>query len=404
MKIFSCMLLIVGTTMFCSAQKLVTTQQTNYLREGPASYFPIIEMLPNKTEVTKVDQTGSWLKVEVQQDLGWLSENSFVNRKGNEQRDLDMIKGRTSSRASRAELAAAVKGFGQKYVEGSGELNEDISKYSKPEVTPEEMEKFEHSFTIEPFRGYMKVEKPFDIYFHEEGIGLGIAEKIAAQKGLVDDERATRYINLIGNYLSQFTKAYDLGFRYYILNDNRASAFSCPGGYVFITKGILQICSNESELAGVIAHEMVHIIQRHGLKELHLNEAKIKANKAFEELDEDTGGMTDEEKDLESYADNAYQNIISPRLLKYELEADEIAMQYLYRAGYDPTSVVSVLEKIYQAPTAHPDIFDDNYMKTDDMQERLIKARSEVRDEGYRSDTKKHFDSRFDFYTKSIRQ
>jgi predicted Zn-dependent protease len=266
------------------------------------------------------------------------------------------------------------------------------------------MDEFEHSFSIEPYRGYMKVEKPFDLYFHEEGIGLGIAQKIAAQKGLVNDDKATRYINLIGNYLSQFTRAYDLGFRFYILNDNRASAFSCPGGYIFITKGILQICSNESELAGIIAHEMAHVVQRHGLKELHLNTAKIEAEKAFSELEDETGEMSEEEKDLESYADNAYQNIISPRLLSYELEADKIAMAYLKRAGYDPTSVVSVLEKIQEAPTTHPDIFDDNYMKKDDMQERLIKARAEVRDEGYRALPSKHFNDRFNFYTSDIRK
>ncbi len=387
-----------------SAQKIRTTQPTNYLREGPASYFQILGMLPVSTAVDKLDQKGAWLKVKTEQnDLGWLSENSFAGRGGTGARDESMIKGKASPRASRAELAAAVKGFGKKYVEGSGETTEDISKYSEPEVKPEDMDKFEHSFTIEPFRGYMSIEKPFDLRFHEEGIGLGIAQKIVRQKGLVEDPTATRYINMIGNYLSKYTKAYDLGFRFYILNDNRASAFAIPGGYIFITKGMFKLCTNEAELAAVIAHEMVHVIQRHGLKELRLSEAKIKSEQAFAELEEETEPMSDEEKDLEDFAESAYNNLIAPRLLEYELDADKLAMLYLKRAGYDPTSFVSVLERLQEAPTAQPDIFDNNYMKKNEFNERLRKANQFVRSEGYRSNTNKQFTDRFQRNTSGVR-
>ncbi|MDD8019533.1 MAG: M48 family metalloprotease [Bacteroidota bacterium] len=387
-----------------SAQKLRTTQPTNYLREGPAAYFQITGMLTASVAVDKLDQKGSWLKVKTEQDdQGWLSENSFVRRAGGSTRDTEMMKGKTTTRASCAELAAAVKGFGKKYVDGSGDGTEDISKYSEPEVTSDEMEKFEHSFTIEPFRGYMSIEKPFDIQFHEEGIGLGIAQKIVRQKGLVNDPTATRYINSIGNHISKYTKAYDLGFRFYILNDPRASAFAVPGGYIFITKGMFQICSNEAELASVIAHEMVHVIQRHGIKELKLSEAKIKSEQAFAELEDETGPMSADEKDLEEYADHAYQNLIAPRLLEYEVEADELGMVYVKRAGYDPTAFVKVLEQLQEAPTEHPDIFDDNYMKKNEFSERLLKANQVVRSEGYRSNSDKQFAERYQRNTSGVR-
>lgn len=386
------------------AQKLRTTQPTNYLREGPASYFQIIAMIQAQVDVTKLDQKGSWLKVKTDEnDIGWLSENSFAVRSGSGARDQEMVKGKASSRASRAELAAAVKGFGKKYVEGSEEPGEDISKYSSPAITPDDMEKFEHSFTIEPYRGSMNIEKPFDIFFHEEAIGLGIAQKIAKQKGLVADPTATRYINLIGNYLSRYTKAYDLGFRFYILNDERASAFACPGGYIFITKGIFKVCSNEAELAAVIAHEMSHITQRHGLKELKKSEAKIKAEQAFAELEEETGPLSEEEKELEEYATTAYNNLIAPRLLEYEVEADKLAMLYLRRAGYDPTALLSVLSRLQEAPKTMPDIFDDNYMKKDEFSQRLATVNAIVRSEGYRSSSSKQFAERYRQYTAGVR-
>lgn len=387
-----------------NAQKLRTTQPTNYLREGPASYFQIIAALPSAVDVNKVEQKGSWLKVKTEQnDIGWLSENSFVSSKGTNKRDENIGKGKASTRASRAELAAAVKGFGKKYVDGSESNSEDISKYSNPVVTEQDMDQFEHSFTVEPFRGYMNIEKPFDIQFHEEGIGLGIAEKIIAQKGIVNDRSATLYINMIGNYLSKYTKAYDLGFRFYILNDEHASAFAVPGGYIFISKGMFRACNNEAELAGVIAHEMVHVIQRHGVKELKKNEAKIKSEKAFAELEDEAGPMGDEEKEMEEYADNVYQNLISPRLLVYETDADRIAMVYLKRAGYDPTGIVNVLQRLQEPTAATQDIFDDNYMKKDDLRERLLSAQKLVREEGYRSRSDRQYTDRFNSYTGQVR-
>ena len=397
------LILLVVIAVMSPAQKMKTTQPTNYLREGPGSYFQIIAALPVSTEVNKVEQKGSWLKVKTtQNDQGWLSENSFVAKAGTNARDESILKGKASSRASRAELAAAVKGFGKKYVEGSESATADISKYSDPVVTAADMDQFEHSFTIEPFRGYMSIEKPFDLRFHEEGIGLAIAQKIAAQKGIVDDKKATLYINLIGNYLSRYTKAYDLGFRFYILNDNHAAAYSLPGGYVFITVGMLRACQNEAELAAVIAHEMVHVVQRHGVKELKKSEAKIKSEAAFAELEDETGPAGDDEKELEEYANTVYNNLIAPRLLSYETEADRIAMTYLKRAGYDPTALTSILQRIYEPTAAAQDIFDDNYMKKDDMKDRLLKAQGVVREEGYRSRADRQFADRFQRYTSGV--
>jgi len=398
------LIFIVLLSGLMSAQKMQTTQPTNYLREGPASYFQIVAALPAQTEVNKIEQQGSWVKVTTgENDLGWLSENSFVTRSGTGARDASIIKGKTTTRASRAELAAAVKGFGKKYVSGSTMEGRDISKYSEPVVTGDEMEQFEHSFTVEPFRGYMSVEKPFDLRFHEEGIGLGIAQKIAVQKGIVQDRAAMLYINKIGNRLAKYTKAYDLGFRFHILNDPLAGAFAVPGGYIFITRGMIRTCTNEAELAAVIAHEMVHVIQRHGIKELTKSQAKIKSEAAFAELEEETGPMGEEELELEEFADNVYQNLISPRLGAYEAEGDRIAMIYLKRAGYDPTALGTVLHRIYEPPSGTDDIFDDKYMKKDEMHERLEKIQEIVQDEGYRSRTDRQYRERFEQNMSGIR-
>ncbi|NUN70138.1 MAG: M48 family metalloprotease [Bacteroidetes bacterium] len=397
-------LLTVILTASVAAQTLRTTQPTNYLREGPASYFQIIASLPASTDVNKVEQKGSWFKVKTDgNETGWLSENSFAPRDGTGGRDQRMLQGKTSSRASRAELAAAVKGFGDKYVQSGADGGQEISKFSEPVVTAQQMEEFEHSFSVEPFRGYMQVERPFDIQFHEEAVGLGIARRIIAEKGLVNDRTATLYLNLIGNRLSKYTKAFDLGFRFYVLDDAKAGAFAVPGGYIFVTKGMLAACANEAELAAVVAHEMVHVVQRHGVKELKKSEAKIKSESAFAELEAETGAGDAEEQELEEYANSVYQDLIAPRLLSYEKDADALTMVYLKRAGYDPTALLSILQRIHEPSAATREIFDDRYMKKDEMEERIGNVRSLIKEEGYRARADRRFADRYQRSIGSIR-
>lgn len=378
------------------AQSMRTAQPTNYLREGPGSYYQIITALPAAVPVTKLEQKGSWLKVSTEaQEQGWLSENSFVQPKGTAQRDKELVQRSTSSRASRAELAAAVKGFGMKYVEGTPKEGSDISKFAEPLVSPASMEEFEQSFSVEPYRGQMEVEKPFDIRFHEEGIGLGIALRIIAQRGVVNDRSATGYLNKVGNHLARYTRAYDLGFRFYILKDERAAAFAIPGGYIFITKGMFLSCSNEAELAAVLAHEMHHVVRRHGVKELTKSAAKIRSESAYAELEEETGPMGEDEQELEEYADNVYHDLIAPRLLTYETDADRRAMVTLKRAGYDPTALLTVLQRIQVPTAATKDIFDDSYMKKDDLTERIAAVKSVIKEEGYASRTDRQYADRY---------
>ncbi len=78
-------------------------------------------------------------------------------------------------------------------------------------------------------------------------------------------------------------------------------------------------------------------------------------------------------------------------------------MVYLKRAGYDPTALVSVLERIQEPASATKDIFDDNYMKKDDARERFLNARTVLREEGYRSRIDRQYSERYNRYTSGVR-
>ena len=135
--------------------------------------------------------------------------------------------------------------------------------------------------------------------------------------------------------------------KYTHLNDDDIKAFSIPGGYIFVANGLLKLCNDESEFAAIIAHEMMHIILKHGLKEMGERSVKRKADLAFDELQKEIGVELDStELELEEFALEAYENVMKPRIQRYEEECDRGAVLLLIQLGYDPKAVPRIVLKI----------------------------------------------------------
>ncbi len=103
----------------------------------------------------------------------------------------------------------------------------------------------------------------------EEEIAIGDSvaiEIVSRHGGLWRDEPATTRVNLVGRALARYAERQDLEWRFGILNADTVNAFSAPGGRVFITRGLYQLADNDDKLAGVLAHEIAHIDQRHALR------------------------------------------------------------------------------------------------------------------------------------------
>lgn len=101
----------------------------------------------------------------------------------------------------------------------------------------------------------------------EMTIGGSVAIQIVAHYGgLVKDETIMRRVNLVGKSLARYSDRPALNFRFAVLNSDTVNAFSAPGGYVFITRGLYNTATNDDELAGVLGHEIAHVTERHALK------------------------------------------------------------------------------------------------------------------------------------------
>ena len=154
---------------------------------------------------------------------------------------------------------------------------------------------------------------------------------------LLQDQKVQSYVNRVGLWIALQTERADARWRFAVLDDNTINAFAAPGGYIFISRGLFMSFRNEAELAGVLAHEIGHVLARHHVEAM-VNKAR-------------TSAVLDIAKDA-----SGHQGLLSDALLSAskslyssgldqsdEYEADLIGVVLAARAGYDPYGLVHTL-------------------------------------------------------------
>ena len=179
----------------------------------------------------------------------------------------------------------------------------------------------------------------------EQAIGREVAAKVLGIYKPYKDADLTRYVNLVGLYVSRHSDEPDRTYRFAILDTDTINAYSCPGGYIFITKGLLDIVDNEAELAAVLGHEIAHVTLKHVLKEIKRANVlsagtSLAADKAIK-----GGGMGQEM--AKKISQKAMEVLLTKGLAKKdEYESDEKGYATACRAGYDASDYVKFLEKM----------------------------------------------------------
>lgn len=171
----------------------------------------------------------------------------------------------------------------------------------------------------------------------EAEMGAAAASVLLGAAPLVKDLTLQRYVNTVGRWIAQQSERPDLIWRFGVLDDNTANAFAAPAGYVFITKGLFQILRNETELAGVLAHEIAHVIARHHVEAMTKQERfRFVADSAQEASGRK--GM------IAEAALAASKELYAKGLDKEdEFEADRMGAVLAARAGYDAFGLAHVL-------------------------------------------------------------
>ena len=178
----------------------------------------------------------------------------------------------------------------------------------------------------------------------EEEIVLGEAVAVEAFSrfgGEYPNQAWNRYINLIGKTIAEVSDRPTLNFHFAILNSQEQNAFAAPGGYIFITVGLLKSLKNEAELAGVLAHEIAHVTKQHMLE-------TIRRGAILGSVSElSLTAMKQDPKMFSNVIDQMTELLFTKGLDKdKEFEADVVGVDYAYRAGYNPLGLEDYLQTL----------------------------------------------------------
>ena len=181
----------------------------------------------------------------------------------------------------------------------------------------------------------------------ERDIGRKEAEEVQRTVGLVDDPKATGYVNAIGARLAQAAARPDIAWQFAVADQAEANAFALPGGWVYVTRGLLTLANREDELAGVLGHEMAHVIERHAT-------SRVGAATPLAILfGVPSGILGTVSPTLGGIVGGAGRVVTGLALAPYsrdqEREADRVGTALAARAGWDPAALASFLQTLERA-------------------------------------------------------
>lgn len=181
-------------------------------------------------------------------------------------------------------------------------------------------------------------------------IGKQLASVLLGAKPLHSNAALQRYVNRLGRWISLQSSRPDLPWTFAVLDDAGFNAFATPGGYVFITKGLVDAVADESELAGILAHEITHVVGKHHLKAIRKNAQSGLLTKALaSQLKSDAAGVVSEQ--LLSMGREMYSKGLDQA---DEFEADREGVVLAVKAGFDPYGLVSILQQLRQVRADDP--------------------------------------------------
>jgi predicted Zn-dependent protease len=176
----------------------------------------------------------------------------------------------------------------------------------------------------------------------EVQIGRQNAAQINQQLPIVRDAAINQYINQLGRTIARNADPRGIPYTFQVVNSNVVNAFALPGGYVYVNRGLIERADNASELAGVLAHEVAHVVERHGIENVQrAQNANMGLALVYGVLlGRNPGG-------LEQIGIQAGGSAVFARYGRdAEREADLRGVEYLVRAGYNPQGMVTFFNEL----------------------------------------------------------
>ena len=208
----------------------------------------------------------------------------------------------------------------------------------------------------------------------EVRLGQQTAAQLNRELPLVQDAAALQYINQLGRSIAQRADHRGINYNFYIVNAPEVNAFAVPGGHVYVNRGLIERASNVSELAGVLAHEIGHVVHRHGIEQwqraqnANLGLAVLygvllgRSPSGIEQAAIQIGGA----------------GVFSGYSRDAEREADRTAIQYMLASGYHPQGLVTMFESLLAERQRNPGAVEQWFATHPTTQERINSTRAAI--------------------------
>ena len=225
------------------------------------------------------------------------------------------------------------------------------------------------------------LDKQFMIVSEDKEIAIGERSDplIVQQFGYYNDPAMQAYVNEVGQKLVAVCSRKNIVYHFTVLDSPDVNAFACPGGYIYVTRGILATMNSEAELAGVLAHEIGHVVGRDSAN--MISQQSMFQVMALASMASGSAG-----RELAMAGSSLFNAMMLGYGREKEFLADSQGVDYMFKAGYDPMQMVALqatLGKLYQGPagyaqylTTHPNIGDR--MNRSKSQAKILYAMNNV--------------------------
>jgi predicted Zn-dependent protease len=239
-------------------------------------------------------------------------------------------------------------------------------------------------FLVALFGAPLRAEEPtpskalYNTFTDEEEMAMGrkAAEETEKQMPILDAPLLTAYVDSVGQKIAQASRRPTLKYSFKIVNTASVNAFSLPGGYVYVNRGLLDFVQSESELAGILAHEVGHVVAYHSMNDVArraLVDRVIYEGKKAGLLDDQQ--VTDM---LQRYGGPILLFVDRKFNREEESEADMLGLYNSIRAGYDPQGLISALARLSRF-TGNPTLVEALLMNHPLPGERVLALREELK-------------------------
>jgi predicted Zn-dependent protease len=204
-------------------------------------------------------------------------------------------------------------------------------------------------------------------------IGQQNVQQINQQLPIINDPEANRYINVLGDSIARLTSRADLPWTFYIVNAKEINAFAVPGGYIYVNRGLIEHTQQLDQLAGVLGHEIGHVVKRHSVKQMEqMNGAQIGVGLACVLTSVCNSG-------LGQTAINVAGTAVFAKFSRDdEAEADAVGIDNVVRAHIHPKGIPEMFQILLDTRTSNPGLVEGWFASHPTEEDRIRDTQAKI--------------------------